>query len=140
MPFLLLQLCYSAPRWGLGLGHRRAKKGGILAVVSYEQLRALDVLDSNDVVVGVLSDLVVDTEENDVLYVLMTPAGVLEGRGLGNARFPVPLRALEFLGDRLRLAQTADVIRKAPPIAPDQPLNASAEYRAKIFGFWGVVR
>lgn len=111
-----------------------------MAVVSYEQLRALDVLDSDDVVVGIIGDLVLDTEANDVYYVLMTPAGVLEGRGLGNARFPVPLRALEFLGDRLRLPLAADVIRKAPPIAPDQPFNVSAEYRAKIFGFWGIVR
>lgn len=119
---------------------RNGQRGSALAVVSYEQLRALDVLDSHDVVVGIIGDLVLDTEANDVYYVLMTPAGVLEGRGLGSARFPVPLRALEFLGDRLRVPLAADVIRKAPPIAPDQPLNVSAEYRAKIFGFWGIAR
>lgn len=111
-----------------------------MAVVSYERLRAMDVFDKNDVVVGIISDLVLDTEANDVFYAVMTPAGVLEGRGLGNARFPVPLRALQFLGDRLKLSMEADFIRKAPPIAPDQPFNVSPEYRSKIFGFWGVAR
>lgn len=111
-----------------------------MAVVSYERLRAMDVFDKNDVVVGIISDLVLDIEANDVFYAVMTPAGVLEGRGLGNARFPVPLRALQFLGDRLKLPMEADFIRKAPPIAPDQPLNVSPEYRSKIFGFWGVAR
>lgn len=111
-----------------------------MAVVSYERLRAMDVFDTNDVVVGIISDLVVDTEANDVFYALMTPAGVLEGRGLGQARFPVPLRAIEFLGDRLRLPMDADRISKAPPVAPDNPYNVSPQYRAKIFGFWGVER
>ena len=111
-----------------------------MAVVSYERLRAMDVFDKNDVVVGIISDLVIDTEANDVFYAVMTPAGVLEGRGLGQARFPVPLRAFEFLGDRLRLALEADYIRKAPPIAPDMPYNVSVEYESKIFGFWGVER
>ena len=111
-----------------------------MAVVSYERLRAMDVYDKNDVVVGVIGDLVVDTTANDVFYALMIPAGVLEGRGLGQARFPVPLRAFEFLGDRLRLAFEADHIRKAPPIASDQPYNVSAQYESKIFGFWGVER
>src|SRR3712207_7115318 len=83
----------------------------------------MDVYDKNDVVVGIISDLVLDTEANDVFYAVMTPAGVLEERGLGQARFPVPLRAFQFLGDRLKLPRAADFIRKAPPIAPDQPLN-----------------
>ncbi len=100
----------------------------------------MDVFDKNDYVVGIISDLVVDTQANDVFYALMTPAGILEGRGLGQARFPVPLRALEFLGDRLRLDKVADDIGKAPPIAPDVPYNVSAEYESKIFGFWGVER
>jgi sporulation protein YlmC with PRC-barrel domain len=111
-----------------------------LAVVSYERLRALDVFDKNDEVVGIVSDLVIDTEANDVFYAIMTPAGILEGRGLGQARFPVPLRAFQFLGDRLKLPLEADFIRKAPPVAPDQPLNVSREYESKIFGFWGVGR
>ncbi len=111
-----------------------------MAVVSYENLRAMDVFDKNDVVVGIITDLVIDTEANDVFYAIMTPAGILEARGLGQARFPVPLRALEFLGDRLRLPLEADFIRKAPPIAPDQPLRVGREYESKIFGFWGVPR
>lgn len=111
-----------------------------MAVVSYERLRAMDVYDKNDAVVGIISDLVVDTEANDIFYALMTPAGVLEGRGLGRTRFPVPLRALQFLGDRLKLPLEADHIRKAPPIAPDQPFNVGPEYKSKIFGFWGVTR
>lgn len=111
-----------------------------MAVVSYERLRAMDVFDKNDVVVGVIGDLVVDTDANDVFYAMMIPAGVLEGRGLGQAKFPVPLRAFEFLGDRLRLPFEADYIRKAPPIAPDQPFRVSDQYESKIFGFWGVQR
>lgn len=111
-----------------------------MAVVSYERLRAMDVFDKNNVVVGVIGDLVVDTEANDIFYALMIPAGVLEGRGLGQAKFPVPLRAFEFLGDRLRLNFEADYIRKAPPLAPDAPYNVSAQYESKIFGFWGVQR
>lgn len=100
----------------------------------------MDVFDKNNVVVGVIGDLVVDTEANDIFYALMIPAGVLEGRGLGQAKFPVPLRAFEFLGDRLRLNFEADYIRKAPPLAPDAPYNVSAQYESKIFGFWGVQR
>ncbi|HEX5505129.1 MAG TPA: PRC-barrel domain-containing protein [Thermomicrobiales bacterium] len=111
-----------------------------MAVVSYERLRAMDVYDTNDDIVGIITDLVLDLDANDVYYAVMTPAGVLEARGLGMARFPVPLRAFQFLGDRVKLPREADFIRKAPPIAPDQPLNVSAEYAAKIFGFWGVAR
>lgn len=116
-----------------------ASNGGcILAVVSYERLRAMDVYDKNDYVVGIITDLVIDTTANNVFYALMTPAGELEGRGLGQARFPVPLRALEFLGDRLRLPFAAEMISKAPPIGPDNPYNVSPQYESKIFGFWGV--
>ncbi len=100
----------------------------------------MDVFDKNGAVVGIITDLVIDTEANHVFYAIMTPAGILEGRGLGQARFPVPLRALEFLGDRLRLPLEADYIRKAPPIAPDQSLNVGREYESKVFGFWGVPR
>ena len=115
-------------------------EGCALAVVSYERLRAMDVFDKNDEVVGIVTDLVVDTEANDVFYAVMTPAGVLEDRGLGMARFPVPLRAFQFLGDRLKLPREADFIRKAPPVAPDQPLNPGPEYATKIYAFWGVPR
>jgi sporulation protein YlmC with PRC-barrel domain len=115
-------------------------EGCALAVVSYERLRAMDVFDKNDEVVGIVTDLVVDTEANDVFYAVMTPAGVLEDRGLGMARFPVPLKAFQFLGDRLKLPREADFIRKAPPVAPDQQLNPGPEYATKIYAFWGVPR
>src|SRR5947199_219694 len=37
----------------------------------------MDVYDKNDDVVGIISDLVLDTEANDVFYALMTPAHCL---------------------------------------------------------------
>ena len=111
-----------------------------VAVVSFERLRALDVVDRDEVVVGIVTDVMVDTEASDVYYVLVTPAGVLEGQGLGRARLAIPLRAFEVLEDRLRLPRDAATISKMPRGAPDQPGYGSKEYEAKIFGYWGVAR
>ncbi len=101
-----------------------------MAVVSFEPLRALDVVDRDEVVVGIVTDVMVDTEASDVYFVVVTPAGVLEGQGLGRARLAIPLGAFQVLEDRLKL----------PRIAPDQPGFGSKEYEAKIFGYWGVPR
>lgn len=111
-----------------------------MPVITYEELRALDVVDHNDVLVGVVSDVAVDTVASDVYFVVVQPAGVLEGQGLGKSRFPVPIRAIQVLEDRLRLPWDAERISKAPRIAPDQPLHVGPEYATKIFGFWGVRR
>jgi len=111
-----------------------------MAVVSFEQLRALAVVDRDDVLVGVVRDVLVDTQASDVYYLVVQPAGALEAQGLGRARLPVPLRACEVLPDRLRLPRDAATISKLPRIAPDQPGFGSKEYAAKIFGYWGIRR
>ncbi len=111
-----------------------------MAVVSFERLRALDVVDRDDVVVGIVTDVLVDTEASDVYFVVVTPAGVLEGQGLGRARLAIPLGACQVLEDRLKLPREAATISKMPRIAPDQPGYGSKEYEAKIFGYWGVPR
>ena len=111
-----------------------------MPVISFEHLRAMDVVDQHDVLVGLVSDVVVDTQASDVYFVVVTPAGVLEGQGLGRAALAIPLRAFEVLDDRLRLPRDAATIRKMPRVAPDQPGYGSKEYEAKIFGYWGVAR
>ncbi len=111
-----------------------------MPVVSFEQLRALEVVDQHDVLVGLVDDVVVDLNASDIYYVVVQPAGVLEGQGLGRARLAIPLRAFETLPDRLRLPRDAATISKMPRVAPDQPGYGSAEFEAKIFGYWGVAR
>lgn len=111
-----------------------------MPVMTYEQLRAMEVVDQHDVLVGLVDDVVVDLDVSDIYYVVVQPAGVLEGQGLGRARLAVPLRAFEVLPDRLRLPRDAATIAKMPRVAPDQPGYGSKEYEAKIFGYWGASR
>ncbi|HEY8597612.1 MAG TPA: PRC-barrel domain-containing protein [Thermomicrobiales bacterium] len=111
-----------------------------MAVIPFEQMRAMPVVDQHDVLVGLVDDVVVDLEASDIYYVVVQPAGVLEGQGLGRARLAIPLRAFETLPDCLRLPRDAATISKMPRVAPDQPGYGSKEYEAKIFGYWGVGR
>ncbi len=111
-----------------------------MPVMSFEQLRALEVVDQHDVLVGLVDDVVVDLDASDIYYVVVQPAGVLEGQGLGRARLAIPLRACEVLPDRVRLPRDAATISRMPRVAPDQPGFGSKEYEAKIFGYWGVAR
>lgn len=111
-----------------------------MSVISFEQLRSREVVDQHDVLVGLVDDVIVDLVASDIYYVVIQPAGVLEGQGLGRARLAIPLRAFEVLPDRLRLPRDAETISKMPRVAPDQPGYGSKEYEAKIFGYWGVAR
>ena len=109
-----------------------------MPVIAWEQLRGLPVVDCDDVLVGAVEDTVVDLAASDVYYLVVLPAGALEGQGLGRARLAVPLRACAVLPDRLRLPPDAATIARMPRIAPDQPGFGSKEYEAKIFGCWGA--
>ena len=111
-----------------------------MPVLTFEHMRAMEVVDRHDELVGLVDDVVVDLEASDIYYVVVQPAGVLEGQGLGRARLAIPLRAFEVLPDRLRLPRDAATISRMPRVAPDQPGFGSKEYEAKIFGYWGVAR
>jgi len=97
-------------------------------------------VDQHEVLVGLVDDVVIDLDASDVYYVVVQPAGVLEGQGLGRARLAIPLRAFTVHSDRLQLPRDAATISKMPRVAPDQPGYGSKEYEAKIFGYWGVAR
>ena len=91
-----------------------------MPVLTFEHMRAMEVVDQHDELVGLVDDVVVDLEASDIYYVVVQPAGVLE--------------------DRLRLPRDAATISRMPRVAPDQPGFGSKEYEAKIFGYWGVAR
>ena len=99
-----------------------------MAVVSFERLRAKEVVDRHDVPVGPVDDAVVQ------------PAGVPEGQGLGRARPAIPPCACTALPDRPRLPRDAATMGKMPRVGPDLPGFGDKEYEAKIFVYGGLAR
>lgn len=111
-----------------------------MAEVSFERLRATRVVDPHGVLVGLVDDAVVDLDASDVYRVVVQPAGVPEGHGLGRARLAIPLRASEALPDRLWLPRDAATMSKMPRVAPNQPGFGSKECEAQLSGYWGDAR
>lgn len=109
---------------------------GIQGLSLAENLLEYTIQDVDDVTVGEIADLIIDTQHGEVLYALISAGGVL---GIGERLIPVPLEVMRMGSTEGVLAvpvQEAS-LAGAPSFDPGNFPNASAtDWDAGIRQYW----
>jgi sporulation protein YlmC with PRC-barrel domain len=91
--------------------------------------------DGNDI--GKVHDLLVDTEERRVRFLLVEHGGIL---GFGATPSFIPVEAVARIDDDVHIDQSTRQVADAPRYDPDlvnQPDPQAADYYGSIYGYYG---
>ncbi|UWF77301.1 PRC-barrel domain-containing protein [Microbacterium neungamense] len=102
-------------------------------VAEEDDIRGRTVRDPDGEEIGKVEDLLVDTEENKVRFLVVASGGFL---GLGEHRSYIPVDAVTGIrDDEVRIDQSRERLAGAPGYDPE--LINDREYNEGVFGYYG---
>ncbi len=98
-----------------------------------EDIRGFDVKDAAGEDLGKVDDLLVDTVENRVRFLVVASGGFL---GLGEKKSFIPVDAVTSIGDdEVRIGHSRELLVGAPAYDPN--LVNDRDYGESVFGYYG---
>lgn len=99
-----------------------------------EDIRGRDVHDSHGEDLGTVDDLLIDTGENKVRFLVVASGGFL---GLGEHKSYIPVDAVERVGrSSVQVNLDRQRVAGAPQYDPD--LGDESDYFQDVYGYYGV--
>ncbi len=98
-----------------------------------QDVRGLDVYDSNGDEIGSVEDLYADEEERKVRFLEVAAGGFL---GLGGKRFLIPVEAVrEVSEDRVVVDRSREKVAESPPF--DTEVVPRPSYQREVYDYYG---
>jgi len=99
-----------------------------------DDIRGRDVKDAGGEDIGKVDDLLIDTAEGRVRFLIVASGGFL---GLGEQKSYIPVDAVsDVTKDEVRVDQSRERLRTAPAYDPD--LINDVTYNESVFGYYGL--
>lgn len=103
-------------------------------VADEDDIRGRDVKDVSGEDIGKVDDLLIDTTERKVRFLVVASGGFL---GLGEHRSYIPVDAVAGVDDdAVRIDQSREKLRSAPAYDPE--LINDERYNTDVFGYYGL--
>ncbi len=119
-----------------GFGLIRLSDSDLILEDQTQDVRGLDVYDTNGEEIGTVEGLYVDEEERKVRFLDVGAGGFL---GLGEKNFLVPVEAVrEVKEDGVVVDQSREKVVDSPPF--DTSVVPQAPYQRDIFDYYGYAR
>lgn len=106
-------------------------------ILSSATITGQNVYNLKDENIGDIKDLMIDPNEADVAYAVLSFGGFL---GIGSKYFAIPLQALQFSDkdDTIRLDVTKETLENAPSFDKDNwPMTADNEFMDSVYSHYG---
>jgi sporulation protein YlmC with PRC-barrel domain len=100
----------------------------------WQDLRGLDVYDSNDDKIGSVDDVYVDREQRQARLLDVSAGGVL---GIGKKHFLVPVEDVkrDLDGDRLTVEHPKEKVMESPEFDPDD--GPRSDLQRAVYAYYG---
>jgi sporulation protein YlmC with PRC-barrel domain len=109
----------------------------VSSVVSASKIIGEAVINNQKESLGKVHELVIDTEQGSVAYVVLTFGGFM---GMGNKLFAIPWKAFEFSPTEFKLILNVDKekLKKAPGFDPENwPDFADRSWGERVHNYYG---
>jgi len=107
-------------------------------ILSSSTLTGENVYNLKDESIGDIKDLMIDLNNAEVVYAVLSFGGFL---GIGNKLFAIPLQALQFSGkdDKIRLDVSKEKLENAPSFDKDNwPKTGDDEFVDSVYSHYNV--
>jgi sporulation protein YlmC with PRC-barrel domain len=133
----LRRRCWAmADRTDTGFGLVRLSDSGFTLEDPTQDVRGLDVYDSNGEEIGTVEDLYVDEEERKLRFLDVAAGGFLS---LGRKNLLIPVEAVrEVDRDRVVVDQSREKVAGSPPF--DTDVVPQAPYQRELYDYYGYAR
>ncbi len=119
-----------------GLGLIKLSDSDLILEDRTQDVRGLDVYDTNDEEIGTVEGLYVDEEERKVRFLDVGAGGLL---GLGEKNFLIPVEAVRELNeDGVVVDHSREKVADSPPF--DTNVVPQAPYQRDIYDYYGYAR
>jgi sporulation protein YlmC with PRC-barrel domain len=106
--------------------------------ISSSSLTGQNVYNLKDESIGDIKDLMIDPNNAEVLYAVLSFGGFM---GIGNKLFAIPLEALQFSGndDTIRLDINKEKLENAPSFDKDNwPKTGDNKFVDSVYNHYGI--
>ena len=123
-------------RTDTGFGLVRLSDSEFILEDQTQDIRGLDVYDSNGDEIGTVEGLYVDTEERQVRFLDVGAGGFL---GLGEKNFLIPVEAVREVNEQgVVVGESREKVVDSPPF--DTDVVPQAPYQRDIYDYYGYAR
>jgi sporulation protein YlmC with PRC-barrel domain len=100
----------------------------------WQDLRGLDVYDTNNDQIGSVEDVYVDREQREARLLVVSAGGLL---GVGKKHFLVPVQEVkrDLEGERLTVEHPKEKVTQSPEFNPDEGLKA--DLQRAVYAYYG---
>ena len=100
----------------------------------WQDLRGLDVYDSNDEQLGSVEDVYVDREQREARLLVVSAGGLL---GVGKKHFLVPVQEVkrDLEGERVTVEHPKEKVTESPEFNPDEGLKI--DLQRAVYAYYG---
>ena len=100
----------------------------------WQDLRGLDVYDTNNDQIGSVEDVYVDREQREARLLVVSAGGLL---GVGKKYFLVPVQEVkrDLEGERLTVEHPKEKVTQSPEFNPDERLKA--DLQRAVYAYYG---